>query len=107
MPVVITLLHSDEDGWVEDFLIIRFCRLPRCCRDALKGDWNPDLPSTVVMVEPKWRPLKFNLQGAKQISSDPNVGALAGIVSVSLKEDQQQETADLPDHNSDCGGLML
>jgi hypothetical protein len=32
--------------------------------------------------------LEVNLQGAKKISSDPNVGALAGIVSVSLKEDQ-------------------
>ena len=50
---------------------------------------------------------EVHFQRAKQISSDPNVGALAGIVSVSLKEDQQQETADLPDHDPNCGGLML
>ena len=47
------------------------------------------------------------IQGAKKISNDLGVWALAEIVSVSLKEDQQQETANLPDHNRLYGGLML
>ena len=77
--------------------------MPRC----LKGGLEPRPTFYSRNGGTKVETLEVHLQGAKQISSDPNVGALAGIVSVSLKEDQQQETADLPDHNWNCGGLML